>query len=283
MKNKLTLFLTLFLTVVLCTSSVLIYNSGIAGYTGSPGEANCSSCHSGGSSLSSAISISSTPSFSNNQYVPGTTYTIEITVTASGFSKFGFGCEILNASNANAGLIQTAGPGVKFMNITVQGTQRKNAVHTTGKLNAGSANFTFEWVAPQTGAATIYVSGNAVNANNSSSGDFPITPVSLALQAEIPIDPVAIKETNALLGELSIYPQPCNGITNLSYVLKQSSLIEISICDVSGKELKRFNEGKLQQGQHNKLLNLEGISAGVYFVKLLGEGKKLSQKLLIVN
>jgi len=279
MKNKLVLFLTLVIVTLCGSSYVIIYNSGIAGYTGSPGETSCSNCHSGGSSPSSAISISSTPSFSNNQYVPGTTYTIEITVTASGFSKFGFGCEILNAFNANAGLMQNQGTGVKFLNSGA----RKNAVHTTGKLNAGSANFTFEWVAPQSGAATIYVSGNAVNANNSSSGDFPIAPVSLALQAEIPIDPVAIKESGLLLGELSIYPLPSNGITNLSYVLKRSSLIEISICDLSGQELKRFEEGTQEQGLHNKLVNLEGISAGVYFVKMLGEGQRLSQKLLIVN
>ncbi len=279
MKNKFALLLTLALAALCGSSYVIVYNSGIAGYTGSPGETSCSSCHSGGSSPSSVISISSTPSFSNSQYVPGATYTIEITVSASGFSKFGFGCEILNASNANAGLMQNQGAGVKFLNSGA----RKNAVHTTGKLNAGSANFTFEWVAPQTGAATIYVSGNAVNANNSSSGDFPITPVSLALQAEIPIDPVAIEESGLLLGELSIYPMPSNGITNLSYVLKKSSLIEISICELSGKELKRFEEGKQEQGQHNKLLNLEGISAGVYFVKLSGEGQRLSQKLLIIN
>lgn len=280
MKNKLVLLFSLILIALGGSSYVIIYNSGIAGYTGSPGEANCSSCHSGGSSPSSAISISSTPSFSNNEYVPGTTYTMEITVSATGFSKFGFGCEILNASNANAGLMQNQGSGVKFLNTP---SGRKNAVHSTGKTNSGSAVFSFEWVAPQSGAATIYASGNAVNGNNSSSGDLPITPVSLALQAQAPINPVSIKEADALIGEMNMYPQPSDGITQLSYVLKQSTRIEISICDLSGKELKRFDEGKQEQGQHQKLMNLEGISEGVYFVKLLGEGQRLSQKLLIVN
>lgn len=283
MKSKLVLLFSLALIALCGSSYVIVYNSGIAGYTGSPGETNCSSCHSGGSSPSSAISIRSNPSFTNNQYEPGSTYTMEITVSASGFSKFGFGCEILNVSNTNAGLMQAAGPGVKFMNVTVQGNQRNNAVHSTGKLNSDSAKFTFEWVAPQSGAATIYVSGNAVNGNNSSSGDFPIAPVSLALQAAVPIDPVGVKEMGALLGEMILYPLPCNGITNLSYALKHTSLIEISICDLSGKELKRISEGKQEQGQYHKLINLAGLSEGLYFVKLSGDGNKLSQKLLIVN
>jgi Secretion system C-terminal sorting domain len=283
MKSKLTLTILLSLVLISASSFVFISNSGIAAQTGSPGEATCSNCHGGGSSSASAITISSTPSFSNNEYVPGTTYTIEITVSASGFSKFGFGCEILNASNANAGLIQTAGPGVKFLNVNVQGTQRKNAVHTTGKLNSGSATFTFEWVASQTGAVTIYAAGNAANGNNSTTGDLPIAPISLALQAEVPIDPVGIKETNLLLGEMSIYPQPSNGISNLSYVLKQPGLVEISICDLSGKELQGVYEGKQDQGPHLKLINTEGLRAGVYFLKLSVEGQQLSQKLFLVN
>lgn len=279
MKNKLRLFLLFLFVSVSGWSFMFLSNSGIAGYTGSPGESTCANCHSGGSSPASAISISSTPSFSNNEYVPGTTYTIEITVSATGFSKFGFGCEILNASNTNAGLMQNQGAGVKFLNSGA----RKNAVQNTGKINSGSAVFSFEWVAPQSGAATIYVSGNAVNGNNSSSGDFPITPVSLALQAQVPIDPVSINEARLLYGEMSIYPQPSNGITRLNYSLKQSAHIEISICDLSGKELKLFNEGKQEQGQHSKLLSLDELSEGVYFLKLSGEGKPLSQKLIIVN
>jgi len=257
-----------------------MYNSGIAGHTGSPGEANCAHCHGGGSSNSSAITITSTPSFTNNQYVPGTTYTMEITVSAAGFGKFGFGCEILNASNANAGLMQTAGSGVKFMNSG----QRKNAVHTTGKINPGSGTFVFEWVAPQSGAATIYVAGNAVNQNNSTTGDFPLTPISLALNAaEPPIDPVGINETDLLLGEMIIYPVPSKGVSSISYALKESARIKIQICDLTGKELKTFVDEEKQQGPHTKLLNLEELAPGLYFVKLSANDKKLSQKLLIIN
>lgn len=279
MKNKVLLLLSLSIVALIGSSYVIVSSNGIAGYTGSPGEASCSSCHSGGSSPASAISISSTPTFSNNEYVPGTTYTMEITVSASGFSKFGFGCEILNASNTNAGLMQNQGAGVKFLNSGA----RKNAVHSTGKTGSSSVVFSFEWVAPQSGGATIYVSGNAVNGNNSSSGDFPIPPISLALQAQIPIDPVGVNESNILLGAMNVYPQPSSGLAQLDYVLKQSSPIEISICDLTGKELKRFNEGILEQGPHSKLLSLEGLEEGVYFLKLSGEGKMLSQKLIVIN
>jgi hypothetical protein len=280
MKSKFTVLITALVLTISGWSFMFISSNGIAGYTGSPGEANCSNCHNGGSSSSSAITISSTPSFSNNEYVPGATYNLEITIAAAGFGRFGFGCEILNSLNSNAGVMQNAGAGVKFLN-TVSG--RRNAVQTTTKINPGSAVFAFEWVAPQSGPATIYASGNAVNGNGGTSGDFPLTPISLALQAQAPVDPVGITESSTLLGDMNVYPVPSNGITHLSFNLKQSSKIEISICDLTGKELKHVNEGEQQQGHHSKLLSLEGLSSGVYFVKLSAEGKKLSQKLLIVN
>lgn len=283
MKNKLVFLLSLVLVALGGSSYVIISNSGIAGYTGSPGETNCSSCHSGASSPSSAISIRSIPSFTNNQYQPGSTYTIQITVRASGFSKFGFGCEILNASNANAGLMQAAGPGVKFLNVTVQGNQRRNAVHTTGKLSSDSATFVFEWVAPQSGAATVYVSGNAANGNNSTSGDFPLSPVSLALQAAPPTDPVALNEQSLLLADLQLYPNPANGFASLNVMLKQACQLEAEILSIDGKSLQHIELGRQQAGLQSHSVNLENLAPGLYFLKLSSEGKKLSQKLLVLK
>lgn len=251
----------------------------MAGYTGSPGEGNCGSCHSGGSSSASSISISAIPSFSNNEYIPGTTYTISITVNASGFNQFGFGCEILNASNANAGVMQNQGPGVKFLNSGA----RKNAVQSTAKSGSGSASFQFEWVAPANGAATFYVSGNAVNGNNSTSGDFPLSPVSLALQAAPPTDPVALNEHTLLSGEVQLYPNPANGLTGLSFMLKQEAVLEAEILSLDGKSLQRLDLGQLPAGLQSQILHLGNIAPGLYFVKLSSDGKKLSQKLLILE
>lgn len=260
-------------------SFLFVSKTGMAGYTGSPGEGNCGSCHSGGSSSASSISISAIPSFTNNEYVPGTTYTITITVNASGFSQFGFGCEILNASNANAGLMQNQGAGVKFLNSGA----RKNAVQSTAKSGSGSANFQFEWVAPASGAATFYVSGNAVNGNNNSAGDFPVTPITLALQAGAPVDPVGLAEGSILSGEALLYPNPANSLAGLSFMLKQEAAIEAEILSLDGKSLKRINLGQLQAGLHNQSLDVQDFAPGLYFVKLSAENKKLSQKLLILE
>jgi hypothetical protein len=69
---KKNLLITISLLGVLFVSSAFIirYSTGIAGETGSPGETNCNACHNAGTAVGTT-SISSTPSFSAGQYVPG--------------------------------------------------------------------------------------------------------------------------------------------------------------------------------------------------------------------
>src|SRR6218665_838528 len=174
------------------------YQTGIAGYTGAPGETSCNACHGGASSPSSGVTITSVPSFTADEFIPGITYQMSVKVGASNaaLTRFGFGCEIIDDLGIDAGTMQNAGAGVKFLFAG----SRKNAVHSTPKVKTnGSADFVFDWVAPSFGdTATIFVAGNAVNNNNSSSLDFPLPPVFKQLKAKQPEpEPVGIHKNNA--------------------------------------------------------------------------------------
>jgi hypothetical protein len=278
-RKKSTVVISAILLLAISGSAfMVISNNGIANQTGSPGEATCSSCHGGGSSASSGVSITAVPSFSNNEYEPGTTYTITIDVIAAGFNKFGFGCEILKMNNTNAGLMQAAGTGVKFINTT-----RKNAVHSTPKTGSGMGSFTFQWVAPQLDTLTMYVAGNAVNGNGSTSGDFPLSPVSLHLFPKLPVDPVGIKEQTAFKSTVDVYPNPAKDLIRLTYNLFSQQQVEIQITELNGKLIQSYSPETQSQGVYNKTLALDNLAPGVYFIKLNGNQKQLSQKLLIVE
>lgn len=282
---KKTLALSLLLLILLFGSTSFIFksSSGIAGRTGSPGEQTCAGggCHSGGTFSTFSVAISANPSFSLNQFVPGTIYTLSIDVSAMGCTKFGFGCEILNSLNANAGTMQAAGPGVKFLTA---GNSRRNAVQTTPKTASGIANFTFEWVAPLTDtSATIYVCGNAVNGNGSTSGDKPI-PASLYLTAfNDPTSHVGIKETPSAIGQVMVFPNPAKDFLNVSIELKQSQSLDLILLDLNGRLIKTLFQGEQAAGKYSKILDVQDIPSGVYFLRINGEGKKLSQKLLLIE
>lgn len=262
-------------------------STGMAGYTGAPGEQTCSACHSGGSAATKSISISSNPNFTGGKYLPDSIYDITINVSATGFNNFGFGCEILNSSNANIGTMQNAGSGVKFLNAGA----RQNAVHSAIKAGTGSATFTFEWKAPAAGAgdATFYACGNAVNANGNTNGDLPVPGSALLTLNEGTVAVVqptftAIQEvTDKFISNVVVSPNPSSGFSQISYNLKNESLTEIELYDINGKKIKQLAKENEQAGYKSHIINLSSVQAGVYFVRVNSNGNQVSQKLVSIN
>jgi hypothetical protein len=251
----------------------LISSGGEIGRTGSPGETSCNNCH-GGGAAGTTVSISATPSFTNNEFDPGTTYTITITVGHPSLSSFGFDCEVLTTGNVNAGTISTGGSGVQFGTFA----GKKNATHTTPKAGTGSASWTFKWVPPATGNATIFAAGNAVNLNGNTNGDFSTTSNLVLSNIMTSIE----KNTREEISQIRLFPNPANDITTLCYHLLSEQKITIELIDLNGKSIKTFIDNVQVPGAHNNIIDLKGISKGVYFIKTSSDGEKVSQKLISI-
>ena len=248
---------------------------GIVGKTGSPGESLCSQCHGGGGGVSSVV-ITSSPAFIANEYTPAQTYTITITVNNSSFTQFGFDTEILTTTNTNAGTMSAAFTGVQFFNFG----SRKNATHTTPMGGAGSASFSFEWVAPVSGRATIYAGGNAINGNLNTSGDSPAS-TSLIL---MPDNHLSIKSESDIVLGLNVFPNPVIADLKLNYSLVNAAQVKISLYDLQGKEIKELVNETQSEGYHALNTALpEDLSKGLYFVKMNLGDKAPVQRLVVVQ
>jgi hypothetical protein len=252
-------------------------SSGVAGNTGSPGEQNCGQCHSGGTSIASGATITATPMFTNNAYVPGTTYTVNVAVGALSFTSFGFACEILNSSNTDAGVMQNAGAGVQYITA---GNGRKNATHTAPKAGSSFATFSFEWVAPASGAVTIYAAGNCVNGNGNTSGDLPLT-ASLSLTAAAS---TSLKENASELSGFSVYPNPAKEMVHLNYRLNESAQVVVELMSINGQSIANLVNEKQSAGPQSKVVFLPStVASGVYFMKTSANGKMVAQKLITIQ
>jgi hypothetical protein len=159
--------------ILFSLSETVLTNSGGApsGYTGAPGEGNCTNCHSGtvnSGSGSVTISIAGNPS----TYVPGQSYDVTVYVRDPFANKFGFqATAVRNSNNQGAGTMSAG----SFNQISVSSSSGKSyANHNTspGIVQFGR-RWTFVWTAPAagTGAVTIYASGNVANNDRSTSGD----------------------------------------------------------------------------------------------------------------
>lgn len=258
--KKTIFFLSASTALILTMSFDILEPNGIAGYTASPSEAACNSCHSGSLNPSGGSLTIDVPGMTNWQYELGKTYTVNVTVARTGISLFGLGFEALNSSNANAGTL-TAGTATK----TAIAKTRTNIVHTgSGNTGTGTFTFSFTWKAPASniGNVTFYCAGNAANKDGKTTGDFIYTKT----QVLTPASPNGIAN-EVLANHISIYPNPATEYLQISNAAAGAEMT-VSIMDFKG--------ALIIQKQHvtiNDRIDLNELNAGSYLVRIEAAGK----------
>jgi hypothetical protein len=214
------------------TSNNAEYSAGKAGSNGSPGEGTCASgsCHNSFALNSGpgSVSISIVGLAGGNLYTPGQTYEVSVTVQQQGFGLFGFGVEALQASGANAGS-WTAGADSHILSATVTGNSRATVAHIDNSgFSSNQRTWTFNWTAPLTEIpVTMYIAGNAANANGGDGGDYIYT-TTLSLEPAPAIEAPIVEASGDLViceGESVVLSVSNN--SGLSYTWQDESGSEV--------------------------------------------------------
>jgi hypothetical protein len=79
----------------------------------------------------------------------------------------------------------------------------------------------------------------------------------------------AINEFDNLNTDISLFPNPVNGIVNIK---TNNKIVDVEICDLSGRLILKDNK---------PTINISGYDAGVYFIKIKTDKKYSSQKIII--
>ena len=173
-------FLTslLILAFVGLTINSLTYSGGPpAGLTNAPGEAACTQCHNSfalDSTSSNLNNLSLSGNFTGGGYIPDSTYTMTLSYSESGVSRFGFELTCLNSSHAMAGSFTKTSNATNKVTTTIYGGTREYMQQSSsGNSGSGTISWTFSWTAPSTNVDTVYyyVVVNASNSNSGTSGD----------------------------------------------------------------------------------------------------------------
>lgn len=259
------LFTLIFIAIAGLVVADILNEQGQAVATGSPGEFDCTSCHTGNSVNSGTGSITiSSPNMPNWQYVPGQVYQIDVTVAQTGAPLFGFGFEALRTSNnTNGGTFQITNSASTFLKTGfINGSNRTNVVH---KKNGGLSNdlhtFSFNWTAPATNIGNIifYSAGNAANNQGDTLGDFIYKTQQL-------ITPSITGLNEIKTPAISVYPNPATDFINVTLPESQTE-ISYSIKDLSGKIVdqgKTFNP----LGKSFSVNLSETLKEGIYFIEV---------------
>lgn len=93
--------------------------------------------------------------------------------------------------------------------------------------------------------------------------------------------PTGLMESN-ILNELSVYPNPTNEKTTISLISNQNEKLNYVLYDALGK-LIEARELTISIGINTLEINVNRLqlSKGVYFIKLISEGKQITKKLIV--
>jgi hypothetical protein len=73
---------------------------------------------------------------------------------------------------------------------------------------------------------------------------------------------ISAPETDVV--SLDVYPVPSAGIVYLNYSLKTETSLNISIVDITGREVKSIFSGTKQAGAHTESCNIAALAKGIY-------------------
>ncbi len=84
----------------------------------------------------------------------------------------------------------------------------------------------------------------------------------------------------ALLGS---YPNPFNPSTTISYTLDRADFVELSVYDLSGREITTLVDGYRSAGAHEVHFDATGLTSGVYVYRLTSSIMTASGKMILMK
>ena len=82
---------------------------------------------------------------------------------------------------------------------------------------------------------------------------------------------------------LGAYPNPFNPITNIKFSLPENSMIELSIYNISGREIEKLYFGHKVKGNYEFSWNASNYSSGIYFARLQTSMSQYTQKIILMK
>lgn len=93
---------------------------------------------------------------------------------------------------------------------------------------------------------------------------------------------VGIDEQVAKNFNVMVYPNPMNSSNGQLYLnLKQNADVQVDVLDMMGRIVFSNNQIKLQQGEYVYPLNMEGLSNGIYNVRVLVDGEQITRRFVL--
>ncbi len=157
-------------------------------------------------------------------------------------------------SSGNLYITSTGGNRIYRLDLSNNTTSIFAGSGTQGTLDgiASAAQFTNpDGIVANTSGDTLYVSENNSNL---------LRRIILNSVALIPL-----KATGPF--SVSIFPNPSTNFLKLELILKTDAVLKLELFDLQGELIKTWNASFLSQGSHERILSIQALETGIYYLK----------------
>ena len=82
---------------------------------------------------------------------------------------------------------------------------------------------------------------------------------------------------------VSVYPNPANPVTTISYSINSPSAVKLSIYSINGQKVATLVDGTVSAGSHAVKFDGSKFASGVYFYRFESAGLNKTGKLLLLK
>lgn len=251
------------------------------GYSGAPGEQNCTSCHDGATqdgSTENQLLVNNDIGFGITQYTPGATYAVNLSM-ASNPAKKGFQVTALNPANEMAGNF-IAGGNTQIKTATISGGQRKYVTHKSSSNTSATQVWNWTWEAPVTeqGPITFYIATNKTNNNSNTNGDL------IYLSQHVFFNDDANLNESTFEQNFSVGYAPEKDAVLISYATLSILPTSLNLVNLEGKSVFSKKLGATEVGNNQEWVSLpSNLPNGLYVVHFFIGNKAFSAPISIQN
>ena len=130
----------------------------------------------------------------------------------------------------------------------------------------------------------IYPIGRLVVADLAGDGTTPPAGVTIRFVTEgVPVSIEDGPEQPQTLQLLPAYPNPFRTEVAVPFAVERAGTVRLAVYDILGRQVSVLIDGEVAAGSHTALIDGQGLAAGVYLVVLESEGRRHSQKILLMR
>ena len=241
--------------------------------TGSPADgASCakSGCHSGTASAQDGLITSNIPT---SGYMPGSTYTITVSISQTGISKWGFSISPQSVGGSVLGSI------IVTNTTQTQLINNRYVTHkTAGNSGTNSKTWSFDWIAPAAGTGDVpfYASVMASNSSGNAIGDQVYNDVYTVSE-----DLTSSITASAAPVEFSVYPNPVDGNqVTISFGANTNKPATLRLMNLRGELVREERFESVTSGQQNRVISMNELPTGIYLLQLVTEEGTIVRRII---